>query len=724
MFELPFSWVVNAPTGSGKTTLALEKLKSCRKSLFVTPLRAQANELYRENIDEFENLKLVTGGKKLGPVFAKADLIIITCESLMRIISNWRRNFFWLAKVEIAVFDEIHLLESFSRGFNYELTISWLLRLNPFLRIWAMSATTSKDPNLLKWLQAAWLYDDHRPVPLRIKIERYNSGDKFSRLLAFCRNKPMRTLVFVHSRNRVDKLAADFAKQGISTCVHHAGLAEEKREQVEKQVRKGETEVVFATPTLEMGLNLPVQRVILYDLYFKNKNRWELLSPRSFWQRLGRAGRPGLDSTGQGIVFISNYDRQAGTLLEENFPPLQTQFKREKIENFLFYELGFNFAKTAPEVARNFRTTLAWHQGNRPEFCKLAQAACKRGFIEEKNQRLQLSAIAREAVNSFLSPAYFAAVITKFKNDLTEDDLLLLGLLSPEIEPVPLYFKELDFLADSILPQLNSSLLQNKKIELLDDFKLTSRSFLSIVKTLWLLNFYQEENLEKFPILTDFPRLKYMREYLFRFISTVERWFCKNIYQFGSDNSESEEKEMRLRFLCARARGFLYGLSSEARELILIKGVGPVRAQKLIVAGFCSFDNLSEAKPNELIRLKFPKKLSKRLPGDASVFKNKRKRIPRYEQKAVFSTGCDYEEGRLMRAFELSVEEDGEDRYLLSGGKQSHLVFRGECDCFDFKGGNYCKHLIAVDLFRGKEKIDLKRKEKKINLLTWWSGKI
>ncbi|MDA3863803.1 MAG: helicase-related protein [Deltaproteobacteria bacterium] len=724
MFELPFSWVVNAPTGSGKTTLALKKLKSCHKSLFVTPLRAQANELYQKNKSEFENLKLVTGGKKLGPVFARADLIIITCESLMRIISNWRRNLSWLAKVEIAIFDEIHLLESFSRGFNYELTISWLLRLNPFLRIWAMSATTGKDLDLLKWLQAAWLYDDHRPVPLEIEIERYHSGEKYSRLLALCRDQPMRTLVFVHSRNRVDKLAADFAAEGISTCVHHAGLSDKKREQVEKQVRKGETEVVFATPTLEMGLNLPVQRVILYDLYFKKKNSWELLSPRSFWQRLGRAGRPGLDSAGAGIVFISNYDRRAGTLLDKKFPPLQSQLQHEKFETFLFYELGFNFAKTAPEVSRNFRTTLAWHQGSRPDFARIVQAACNRGFLKEKKQRLQLSTIARAAVNSFLNPVYFSAVITKFQYNITEDDFLLLGLLSPEIEPVPLYFRELDFVADSILPRLNSYLLQNKRFELLQDFKVTSRSFMSIIKTLWLLNFYREGDLEDSPIITDFPRLKYMREYLFRFISTVERWFRKDIFQFGPPDFDTKARKTGLKFLCARARGFLYGLTPEARELLLLKGIGPVRAQKLLTAGLGSLDNLSEATPRELLQLKFSQKLSRRWPGDASVLKEKRKKVPRYEQKAVFDAGSNYEEGRLRRAFELSVKKEGEAGYFISGGKQAHRVCKRECDCLDFKGGNYCKHLIAVDLFGGKEKIDLKRKEKKINLLTWWSGRI
>ena len=66
-----------------------------------------------------------------------------------------------------------------------------------------------------------------------------------------------------------------------------------------------------ATPTLAAGVNLPAKRVIIRDL-----SRWESsfqsnqpLPVLEVQQMLGRAGRPGFDVDGEGIIIAKNKEQ-------------------------------------------------------------------------------------------------------------------------------------------------------------------------------------------------------------------------------------------------------------------------------------------------------------------------------------------------------------------------------------------------------------------------------
>lgn len=90
---------------------------------------------------------------------------------------------------------------------------------------------------------------------------------------------------------------------------HHAGLPPRVRIAVEDAIRAGYIKVVFATTTLAEGVNFPFSTVIVQSLALKGapeKNqpvRYSPVTPRSFWNIAGRAGRPGHDREGQVILF-------------------------------------------------------------------------------------------------------------------------------------------------------------------------------------------------------------------------------------------------------------------------------------------------------------------------------------------------------------------------------------------------------------------------------------
>ncbi|CDJ26857.1 DNA polymerase theta, putative [Eimeria mitis] len=83
---------------------------------------------------------------------------------------------------------------------------------------------------------------------------------------------------------------------------HHAGLTGEERALLEAGYRRGHLNVLCATSTLALGVNLPAARVIIRAPHF---GRDELLSPGRFHQMAGRAGRKGLEHRGDAYLICS-----------------------------------------------------------------------------------------------------------------------------------------------------------------------------------------------------------------------------------------------------------------------------------------------------------------------------------------------------------------------------------------------------------------------------------
>jgi hypothetical protein len=90
---------------------------------------------------------------------------------------------------------------------------------------------------------------------------------------------------------------------------HHAGLPPRVRVAVEEAIRAGLVDLVYATTTLAEGVNFPFASVLIQSLALRTPpaegrpSRYEPVTPRTFWNIAGRAGRPGFDTEGQVILF-------------------------------------------------------------------------------------------------------------------------------------------------------------------------------------------------------------------------------------------------------------------------------------------------------------------------------------------------------------------------------------------------------------------------------------
>ena len=112
-------------------------------------------------------------------------------------------------------------------------------------------------------------------------------------------------------------------------AAHHAGMVPPFKEAVEQCFVEGLVKVVFATETLALGINMPARSVVIEKLSKFNGDTHELLTPLTFTQLTGRAGRRGMDEIGSALVLWSpfvSFGEVAGLAASRSFP-LTSAFK-------------------------------------------------------------------------------------------------------------------------------------------------------------------------------------------------------------------------------------------------------------------------------------------------------------------------------------------------------------------------------------------------------------
>ena len=106
----------------------------------------------------------------------------------------------------------------------------------------------------------------------------------------------------------------NIAKHGVA--FHNASLSMEERNLIENGFRNGAIKILVATSTLASGVNLPAQRVII---------RHGNINKTKYHQMIGRAGRYGLDLTGESFLMVNT----------RNETNLNVHSKRE--DDFLYF---------------------------------------------------------------------------------------------------------------------------------------------------------------------------------------------------------------------------------------------------------------------------------------------------------------------------------------------------------------------------------------------------
>ncbi|VTU28158.1 ATP-independent RNA helicase DbpA [Variovorax sp. SRS16] len=330
--------LVAAPTGSGKTLTAfLAALDALVRAglqpgglpdetavVYVSPLKALSNDI-RLNLEaplagiraELAALGLpdveIRTAVRTGDTSQKdrqqnlrkpPHILVTTPESLYVLLGSvsGRRM---LAPVRTVIVDEIHALAASKRGSHLALSLERLESLceRRLVRI-GLSATQKPIDEMARFLVGAGATTDgvadceivdigYRkqrdlalelpPAPLSAVMSTDQWAQVYARVAALVREHRT-TLVFVNTRRMAERasrhLGELLGKQAVAA--HHGSLAKEARLDAEQRLKRGDLQVLVATASLELGLDIGDVDLVC-----------QLGSPRSIATFLQRAGRSG-----------------------------------------------------------------------------------------------------------------------------------------------------------------------------------------------------------------------------------------------------------------------------------------------------------------------------------------------------------------------------------------------------------------------------------------------
>ncbi len=227
------SFLISAPSGIGKTLIgemaAIHTiLKMQKKSLYLIPLKALANEKFHYFSRVYANLHIkwlmAVGDQEVKQnELRQADFLIMTYEKFDAYLRNQKENL-WISAITTVIVDEIHILDEFDRGPRVENLIIRLYHLPRPPQIIGLSATIDNPQTIANWLNnletkyreknLQTLIEDARPIELEYQI--LNSSSKNSKILEICQkiiNDNGQILIFTNSRRDSQSLVKYLCSQ-------------------------------------------------------------------------------------------------------------------------------------------------------------------------------------------------------------------------------------------------------------------------------------------------------------------------------------------------------------------------------------------------------------------------------------------------------------------------------------------------------------------------------
>uniref|UniRef100_A0ABX1N4S6 RNA helicase n=1 Tax=Aromatoleum buckelii TaxID=200254 RepID=A0ABX1N4S6_9RHOO len=289
------------PTNSGKTHQAMEALAQAATGVYLAPLRLLALENYERLADRGVAVSLVTGEeRRLTP---GATHVASTIEML-----DTSRA------VEVAVIDEIQMLEDLERGSAWTAAVCGAAAKTVYL-LGALSARPAVEALAERLGCELEVTTLARKSPLEMAPRAVGSIGQLRRGDA----------VIAFSRRDVLNWATNIAAAGFRVATIYGNLSPEVRRAQAQRFRDGEADIVVATDAIGMGLNLPVARVVFSTAKKFDGISEDLLAPWLTHQIAGRAGRFGLHEAGLVAGFDDHTHRIISRLMRTPADPLSNR---------------------------------------------------------------------------------------------------------------------------------------------------------------------------------------------------------------------------------------------------------------------------------------------------------------------------------------------------------------------------------------------------------------
>ena len=335
------------------------------KIVYVAPMKALAQQIQSTFQLRLKLLgitvKEVTGDTQLSKSDIESTQMLITTPEKWDVMTRKSCDSSLIDLVKLLIIDEIHLLHD-ERGPVLEILVARTLRrveaTQQMCRIVGLSATLPNYMDVALFLgvhnnNGLYYFDStYRPVPLEqqyIGVIENNMQKRVQLYNELTYKKTLHSLraghqvmIFVHSRRdtvmtaravkdiaAADSTSSEFSCQENTSYhnaskqlqhnsnnselrelfqygfgIHHAGMIRSDRAFVEQQFLAGLISVLVCTATLAWGVNLPAHTVIIKgtQIYDSKRGGYVDVGMLDVMQIFGRAGRPGYDTSGEGIL--------------------------------------------------------------------------------------------------------------------------------------------------------------------------------------------------------------------------------------------------------------------------------------------------------------------------------------------------------------------------------------------------------------------------------------
>lgn len=280
-------------TNTGKTYNAMQRLKECKKGIYLSPLRILALENYERLNEEGIKCNLITGEEEI--IINEALHTSSTIEKLN--ISE---------EYEVAVIDEIQMIDDDQRGAAWTRAIL-ALKCREIHVCGALNAREVLTEIIDDCDDEYTIIEYKRSMPLEVQYNSFSYKDiqEGDALVAF-------------SKKRVLELAYYFSNLGIKTSLIYGDLPPEVRKKQYSQFINKETKILITTDAIGMGVNLPIKRIVFMDIKKYDGTDFRLLNSQEVKQIAGRAGRKGIYDVGYVTSKGNNNDFIRDMLLSED----------------------------------------------------------------------------------------------------------------------------------------------------------------------------------------------------------------------------------------------------------------------------------------------------------------------------------------------------------------------------------------------------------------------
>jgi ATP-dependent RNA helicase SUPV3L1/SUV3 len=291
------------PTNSGKTHQAMEALIKARTGIYLAPLRLLALENYERLLEARPHGKelkvnLVTGEERR--IVEDATHVASTVEMLDP-----------RTRVDVAVIDEIQMLADRDRGAAWTAAVC------------GAPATVVYLVGALEARHAVEALAERLECPLEVHVlKRKGPLSMEPGPVKKLRNLRKGDAVIAFSRRDVLMWRDMIAEHGFSVATIYGNLSPEVRQAQAARFRDGSADIVVGTDAIAMGLNLPIERVVMTTSVKFNGVEEEEVPVALARQIAGRAGRYGVHEEGFVAGFDDDTHHVVRSLLKEKLPPI------------------------------------------------------------------------------------------------------------------------------------------------------------------------------------------------------------------------------------------------------------------------------------------------------------------------------------------------------------------------------------------------------------------